>query len=165
MEARVRPAKAREGIILPLLFRAFAALAGIGTVIVAAIGLFEIGRGVFLFIEHLTVMHEPAPAVAADVLKGIELLFLSPLPYLIVRATGRFLVFVVTRNPSFEQAPQDLHMLKVMTTTTMIAVVATDLVQHTLEQRGLAPQAALYGCLVIFVLSLYLLVLERGSRH
>jgi hypothetical protein len=154
-------------LILPALFSVFAYLAALATLGIASVAVFEIGRGLLIF--GVSELQGPGPeghghVVVASTLKGIELLFLSPMPYLIVRAIGDYLKHVIARRPETNDAPHELKALKVMTTTLMIAVVATDLVQRTLAPGDLTPATALYESLVILVLSLYIVVLERSPR-
>ncbi len=159
-------AAAPKSPIIAWVFAAFLIGAGLLVLILAGIAFFEITLGIQLYALGAD---DGAPGgassvVVAHVLNGVELLFLAPLPYLIVDAVGSYLRHVATRSKEMQGALHDLKGLERMTTSLMIAVIAADLVQRTLSPSGLTQTAALFDSLAIVVLSLYLLVLERGPR-
>ena len=142
------------------------ALGGLAaTVALAGVALWEIGAAAVQYVSS-SASHESDPLrpLVAHVLKGVELLFLAPLAYLVVLILGDYLRCIVVYSPRTDKVHEEVLDLKCLTTSLLIAVVATDLVQKVLSESGLTPDAAVYEGLVVVTLALFLAVLQRRPK-
>jgi hypothetical protein len=104
-----------------------------------------------------------------NVLHGIELLFIAPLPFLVFLSLSRYVESVVTSdaksaNESLVNCEGQLHRVKTLVVGLMTASVATDLLRRAIENVSLPAAAA--ESLIMLVLGSFWFVLERAStRH
>jgi hypothetical protein len=95
-------------------------------------------------------------------LKGIELLFLAPMTFLVYRSLANYIACKTTgrENPEAEAAVTES---KALVTSLMAAVVATDLVGKVLSPDGFASHPPIYELLLIIVLVGYFYLLSKMS--
>jgi len=104
----------------------------------------------------------PNAAVACikTALKGLELFFLAPLPYVVLRAIRRH-----AESPRAELADprvrDELVTVKTFSLTLILALVASALAERALTEDGLSYEPALSGAAVILVLGLFIIGLKR----
>lgn len=134
-------------------------------------GLWDVTKGIAI-VFHL--VHAPkdaadhSSAALTDILKGLEFLFLAPIPILVVPALVKF----VLNGFGYEAASLPNRTLgfsfqdvKSFTVGLMIAVLATNLIGVALSKNGLTYETAISGCLVIFTLLLYYFGLHLIGKH
>jgi len=151
-------------VLLNALYLIFSIVALVLLAGIASVGVIHIGLGLY---EFWRMPSESAAAGYAieHVLKGLEFLFLSPLPFMIVYSVGRYLGSLLdfAQETKRRSLLGEIVSVKALIISLIIAIIATDLVSKILAADGLTRDAALYECLVILVLGAYLVVLERHS--
>lgn len=129
------------------------ALLGMASGIAGYAGLVEVDSGI-----------EPTAAVLAACIRGVELLFLAPLPFLLPLSLGRY-IRDSKEDSDDRQSKADLLSMKALTTGLLIAILASDVVGRALSHGGLHYEAAVSSSLVIAVLGAYFFGLERQALH
>jgi hypothetical protein len=130
----------------------------------AVVGFVEIGKGILAFFvsDDTEIGGRVAVSLA---LKGLEMLFLAPLPFMVVFAVGGYLRALGASEAGGERSDERkigrLERTKSLLISLMVAVMAADLVSKTLSNDGLTPEAAIYESIVIAVLGGYFLLRER----
>jgi hypothetical protein len=156
----------------------FLALVAVGACVVGG-GLFlaailEMSAGTKALLMHLiepsvwsqNQKHESehGPFAIAQVVKGIELLFLAPLAFIVVLGVRRYLKDKFFHVRSKGHGNLLLLEAKALVVSLLMAVVATDLISKILSVGGLTYEAAITESLVIIVLGAYYFALEHAVR-
>ena len=128
-------------------------LFGAGLIFSAVVMAFLFGAGFALFYRAIALIVGGTAEAGSDlhasalvqVLKGLEYFFLAPLAYLVFLTMIRFVRTVVTLG-DYRFAEEQMHGVKSLITSLMIAVVGTDLLSKILGPRGLTWDAATGKC-------------------
>jgi hypothetical protein len=139
------------------------------TMSLLAIGLFGMVSGVLDFVgaSHSGVPStedDPSGRLLEECIRGLELLFLAPLPFLIPVSLGRY-IRDSKESRDDRQSKADLLSVKALTTALLVAILASDIVGRALGAEGLHYEEAFSTSVVIAVLALYLFGLERQARE
>jgi hypothetical protein len=103
-------------------------------------------------------------AILEACIRGVELLFLSPLPFLIPLSLGRY-IRDSKEDRDDRRSKADLLSIKALTAALLIAVLASDIVGRALRTEGLRYEQSISTTLVIGVLAVYFFGLERQARE
>ena len=109
-------------------------------------------------------------------IKGVEHLFLAPLPFLVVCGVLRYVEALRPRHLWFSSKSEDRHdaqskarselvFLKAFTVSLFIAAIGASLVGRALSPEGLTIEVTISSILVIAVLGAYYYTLETLSTH
>ena len=154
-------------IVLIVATTAASVVGGCLTVALLAIGLarmvLSIAGYVGLRAFPAEIASDPAAAVLDECIKGLEFLFLAPLPFLIPVSLGRY-IRDSKENRDDRQSKADLLSIKALTAALLIAVLASDVVGTALSHDGLHYETAISSTLVIGILALYFFGLERQAQ-
>ncbi len=139
------------------------------TMSLLAIGLFGMVSGVldFVGVTHSDIAHaedDPSARLLEACIRGLELLFLAPLPFLIPVSLGRY-IRDSKESRDDRQSKADLLSIKALTTALLVAILASDIVGRALGAEGLHYEESISTAVVIAVLALYLFGLERQARE
>ena len=146
-----------------LVFSFFSALMTIGFLIA---GIYEGGRALLIFTTMLPVptgFGTSEDAAMALALKAIELILLAPLAHLFIQALARF-IREIGEDRNWAASYRGIVVVKSLTTTLLISIVAADFVRKVLEGGSLDISNTLLEGAVFLLLVGYLLVIERGER-
>ncbi len=128
-------------------------------------GLLTIFKGVYSgLVSAVRNLAHPSAAMfseqpAHQVIRGVELLLLAPLAFLVLVNLARYVKAWMDKEDD-ERAKADLLGIKALVVGLLIAMVATDLVGKILSEDGLDRSSALFESLVIGVLTVYCFGLE-----
>lgn len=138
------------------------------TVSLLAVAMFEMVSGLAAYVGLTTEVPTDAGHRSAGILeafiRGVELLFLAPLPFLIPVSLGRF-IRDSKEDRDDRQSKADLLSIKGLTTALLIAILASDVVRRALGHDGLHYEESISTSLVIGVLAAYYFGLERQARQ
>ena len=157
---------ARTRAVLVFATSVASVLGALLTVALLAIALFGMVSGVagYFGLTGVDATVEPTAAVLAACIRGVELLFLAPLPFLLPLSLGRY-IRDSKEDSDDRQSKADLLSMKALTTGLLIAILASDVVGRALSHQGLHYEAAVSSSLVIAVLGAYFFGLERQARE
>lgn len=165
-EARAAWVYESTRIILVVATTAASVIGGCLTVALLSIGLIRMVMSIVHYagagLWSTDVSTDPAAAVLDECIKGLEFLFLSPLPFLIPVSLGRY-IRDSKENRDDRQSKADLLSTKALTAALLIAVLASDVVGTALSHDGLKYEVAISSALVIGVLAMYFFGLERQA--
>jgi len=153
---------------IELLYAAGALCSGLLMISLFLAAFCEIGSAVLVFFRQFVGNDQRLSlesAVLTTALKGIELLFLAPMSFLVYRSLGNYVASKASgrEDPDAEAAVTES---KGLVTSLMVAVVATDLVGKVLSPDGLAAHPPIYELLLIVILVAYFYLLSRmGLRR
>ena len=126
-------------------------------------GLFQLAMAVGYAFGVLDIGDEYPSAVVAGIktaIKGLELFFLAPLPYVVIAAIRRH--FEAAANDPLETRVRDeLVAVKTFSLTLLFALVASALTEEALSGDGLTYESALSGSAFLLVLGAFILGLKR----
>ena len=127
-------------------------ISGLLLVSLAAVGLWLIGSGLAVVTGVRGAMHglSPSSEALASSLKGLEFVFLSPLPYLFLLGVYRE-VSGSLGDPSRGRLTQ----VKGLMINLMVSVIATDLVARAIANAEITYETAISRCLAIGTLAIY----------
>ncbi len=127
---------------------------------------FEIGSAVLNFFRKFPNQN-PSLSIESELitaaLKGIELLFLAPMTFLVYRSLANYIASK-TSGVDDTEAEAAVTESKGLVTSLMAAVVATDLVGRVLSTDGFTSHPPIYELLLIVVLVGYFYLLSKMGR-
>lgn len=138
-------------------------LAALAMVGLFAAGLLQLGKSLLYGLGLATFEGAYTSGAIASIkaaLKGLELFFLAPLPYVVLRAIRRYAGH--TDAELYEpKVRNELVMAKTFSLTLLLALIASAVAEQALSVDGLTYEMALSGAAVILVLGLFILGLKR----
>ena len=130
-------------------------------------GVFQLFRSVGYSFGILDIGEEYPSDVVASIktaIKGLELFFLAPLPFVVVAAVRRHFEATAT-DPLDPRVRDELVIVKTFTLTLLFALVASAITEVALSGEGLTYEFALSGSAFLLVLGAFILGLKRTIRH
>ena len=147
--------------------RIMSALTALAMAALFLAGLSQLGQAVLFSLGLMDVGPEyPSRVVAAikTSIKGLELFFLAPLPYVVIAVIRRH--FEAANTDVLDQRARDeLVVVKSFTLTLLFALVASALTDQALSGDGLRYETALSGSVFLLVLGAFVLGLKRSISH
>jgi hypothetical protein len=155
------------------LFHGALALAALLGVVLVSIGLVEAASGALTFwlsftgsVAGLPGGSEPAAKALALTLKGLEFVFLAPLPLLVLHTIRDYTWHLTPGRPTSGDerivAHSRLDEVKSLIISIMVAVIATDMVSRVLGNSPFGYDQAVPRLLAFVALAGYLLLLRKA---
>lgn len=157
----------------------FCCLGVISLALIAAMGFFTIGQGVWSFYKHCVapgaVHHEGSSNGGSHealhlTISGLEFLLLAPLSYLLLRSLADYIEDLAEDNKISEVAKESILEAKILSIGLLFSIVATHLIGKLIlahgEQQPLQwPEVSLTVALLAILGSVYLYLQRLCYRH